>query len=281
MCSHGKNSLSSPEAGRLMATHIKPKQGDGLRWVVKRKRQDLLLIDFGLVNLKEGATLRDGTKDEEAVLYLFGGTCSVAGEEFNFKSVGVRRDVFEGKASAVYIPPNTQYTITALTDLSAAIVKAPATAAGSAQHIAPRDVKVRKVGRDNWAREVHDVGVENLTAQKLIVGETFNPPGNWSSSPPHKHDIENPPDEGRLEELYFYRLRPAQGFGLQRVYTADGYNQVFVVEDGDAVTLPRGYHPVVAAPGYELYYFWVLASFHERKMRVHDDPKHRWLKDAR
>jgi 5-deoxy-glucuronate isomerase len=264
-----------------MASHIKPKQGEGLRWVVKRKLQDLLLIDFGLINLREGTVLRDGTKDEEAILYLFGGTCSVSGEEFNFKSVGVRKDVFDGKASAVYIPPFTQFAITALTDLSAAIVKAPATAAGSAQHISPRDVKVRKVGRDNWAREVHDVGVDNLTAQKLVVGETFNPPGNWSSSPPHKHDIENPPDEGRLEELYFYRLRPAQGFGLQRIYTGDGYNQVFVVEDGDAVTIPRGYHPIVAAPGYELYYFWVLASFHERKMRVQDDPKHRWLKDAR
>jgi len=263
-----------------MATHITPKPGDGLRWVVKRKRQDLLLIDFGLVNLKTGDTLRDGTKDEEAILYIFGGTCSVSGESFTFKSVGVRRDVFDGKASAVYLPPHTQFVITALTELSAAMVKAPATAAGSPQHITPRNVRIREVGRDNWKRTVHDVGVDNLTAQRLLVGETFNPPGNWSSSPPHKHDMENPPAESRLEELYYYRLRPKQGFGLQRVYTADGYNQVFVVEDGDTVTLPRGYHPVVSAPGYELYYFWVLAAFQDRKMNVNDDPKHRWLKDA-
>jgi len=263
-----------------MATHLKPKPGEGLRWVVKRKRQDLLLIDFGLVNLKKGETLRDGTKDEEAVLYIFGGNCSVSGEGFNFKTVGVRRDVFDGKASAVYLPPHTQFVVTAASDLSAALVKAPATAAGSPQHITPKDIRIREVGKDNWQRKVHDVGMDNLAAQRLLFGETFNPPGNWSSAPPHKHDVENPPAEARLEELYFYRLKPQQGFGLQRVYTADGYDQVFVVGDGDVVTLPRGYHPVVAAPGYELYYFWVLASFHDRKMRVQDDPKHLWLKEA-
>jgi len=263
-----------------MATHIKPHPGDGLRWVVKRKRQDLLLIDFGLLNLKKGETMRDGTKDEEAVVYVFGGSCSVSGEGFGFKSTGSRKDVFDGKASAVYLPPHTQFVVTASSELSAAVCKVPATAAGSPQAVNPKDIRVREVGKGNWKRDVHDVGMDNITAQRILFGETFNPAGNWSSAPPHKHDVENPPEEARLEELYYYRIRPKQGFGLQRVYTADGYNQVFVVEDGDVVTLPRGYHPVVAAPGYELYYFWVLASYHDRKLRVKDDPKHRWLKEA-
>ena len=76
-------------------------------------------------------------------------------------------------------------------------------------------------------------------------------------------------------------MNPKQGFGLQRVYTADGYDQVFVVGDGDVVTLPRGFHPVVAAPGYELYYFWVLASFRDRKLVPRDDPRHSWVKKKR
>lgn len=262
-----------------MATHIKTKPGSGLRWVVKRKRQDLLLLDFGLVNLAKGEELRDGTKDEEAVFYLFGGTCSIKGDGFEFKKVGERKDVFSGKASAVYLPPHTRYVIEADTEVRAAMCKAPATAGGPPQVVRPRDVNVRKVGKDNWYREVHDVGVENIEAKSLIFGETFNPPGNWSSAPPHKHDVDAPPEEGKLEELYYYHLKPGQGFGLQRVYTADGYNQVFVVEDGDVVTLPRGYHPVVAAPGYELYYFWVLGCFRERKLLARDDPKHRWIRD--
>jgi 5-deoxy-glucuronate isomerase len=247
---------------------------------VKRKRQDLLLLDFGLVNLKAGEELRDGTKDEEAVFYLFGGTCSVAGEGFSLKKVGEREDVFGGKAAAVYLPPRTRYVITADTDLSAALCKAPAKAGGPPAAVRPKDVRVREVGKGNWFRRVHDVGMDNLEARCLMFGETFNPPGNWSSAPPHKHDVDSPPEEGKLEEIYFFRVRPKQGFGIQRVYTADGYNQLFVVEDGDVVTIPRGYHPVVAAPGYELYYFWVLASFRERKLTARDDPKHRWVKET-
>lgn len=261
-----------------MATHLKAKPGTGLRWIVKRKHQDLNLIDFGLVTLARGEDLRDGTKDEEAVFYLFGGTVSVAGEGFDFPAVGVRADVLGGKASAVYLPPHTRFVITATTDVHAALCRAPATTGGPPRAIGPEDVNVRKVGKDNWFREVHDVGVEQLDAKALIFGETFNPPGNWSSAPPHKHDVEAPPAEAKLEELYYYRLDPPAGFGLQRVYTADGYDQVFVVEDGDVVTLPRGYHPVVAAPGYALYYFWVLAGARERKLLARDDPKHSWIR---
>jgi 5-deoxy-glucuronate isomerase len=264
-----------------MATHIKPKEGSGLRWIVKRKRQDLLLIDFGIANLKAGESLRDGTKQEEAVFHLFGGTCHVRGEGFEFRKVGERADVFDGKASAVYLPPQTRYVIEAETDLHAAMVKAPAAAGGPPQVVRPRDVTVREVGEDNWFRRVHDVGVDNVEAKTLIFGETYNPPGNWSSAPPHKHDVDDPPEEAKLEELYHFRVNPKQGFGLQRVYTADGYDQVFVVEDGDVVTLPRGFHPVVAAPGYELYYFWVLASFRDRKLVPRDDPRHSWVKQKR
>ncbi len=261
-----------------MATHFKTRPGSGLRWIVQRKRHDLLLTDFGLVNLEKGGELRDGTKDEEMVLYIFGGTCSVEGDGFEFKKVGERKDVFDGKASAVFIPPRTRFVAQATSELKAAVCRAPAPAGGEAQLVRPRDVRVREVGRDNWFRRVHDVGVDNLDARVLIFGETFNPPGNWSSAPPHKHDVDSPPDEGKLEELYYFRFKPAQGFGLIRVYTADGYDQVFVVEDGDVVSLPRGYHPVVAAPGYELYYFWVLSAFRERKLIPRDDPKHSWVK---
>lgn len=263
-----------------MATHIKPHAGSGLRWIVKRKHQDLSLIDFGLVNLKPGEELHDGTKDEEAVFHIFGGTCSAKGEGFDFKKVGDRKDVFSGKASAIYLPPHTRYTIRAETQVTAAMCRAPAKSGGPPVVIRPRDVRVHDVGEGNWQRKVHDVGTDNLEAHSLIFGETFNPPGNWSSAPPHKHDVDNLPAEAKLEELYHYRLNPPQGFGLQRIYTADGYNQVFVVEDGDVVTLPRGYHPVVAAPGYELYYFWVLAAFHERKLAPKEDPKHSWVKKA-
>jgi len=85
-----------------------------------------------------------------------------------------------------------------------------------------------------------------------------------------------------LEEIYFFRVKPSQGFGFIWTYTdpkdADGFSTVFVVEDGDTVLLPKGYHPVVAAPGYELHYAWVLAGEERRYGAWADDPRHAWVR---
>ena len=142
----------------------------------------------------------------------------------------------------------------------------------------------KQAGRDNWQRTVYSALAEDVPAQRLLAGETLNPPGNWSSFPPHKHDRSNPPGEALLEEIYFFRIKPAQGFGLMWTYTAagdpDGFSTAFVVEDGDTVLLPKGYHPVVAAPGYELHYTWVLAGEERRYGAWADDPRHAWVKNA-
>jgi 5-deoxy-glucuronate isomerase len=123
----------------------------------------------------------------------------------------------------------------------------------------------------------------DFPAEHLIVGETLNPPGNWSSSPPHKHDRHDPPHESNFEEVYLYRLEPRQGFGLQRVYDPDSSNgtavdHTYAVKHDDVVALPRGYHPVVAAPGYRLYYLWVLAG-DGRDPVWFEDPDHAWIHD--
>jgi len=107
-----------------------------------------------------------------------------------------------------------------------------------------------------------------------MVGETFNPPGNWSSYPPHKHDGKN--GEPILEEIYYYRVDPPQGFGHQMQYSAGGECVTHVVRDGDAVLLPYGYHPVSAPPGYRLYYLWAIAGA-ERRLALYEDPAHTWI----
>jgi 5-deoxy-glucuronate isomerase len=90
-------------------------------------------------------------------------------------------------------------------------------------------------------------------------------------------------NESPYEEVYFFKIKPSQGFGLQRIYTApddeDPFDLVYVVEDGDTVVIPRGYHPVVAAPGYELYYLWILAGEERRYGAWSDDPRHSWIKN--
>ena len=111
-----------------------------------------------------------------------------------------------------------------------------------------------------------------------MVGETINPPGNWSSYPPHKHDRHAPPDEVALEELYYYRFKPETGFGVQLIYD-DRDETARIVRDGDVVAIPSGYHPVVAAPGYSLYYLWVMAG-EGRMLAPYFDPTHAWVQNT-
>jgi 5-deoxy-glucuronate isomerase len=120
---------------------------------------------------------------------------------------------------------------------------------------------------------------DSVPAQRLLIGETYNPPGLWSSYPPHKHDVQQPPQETKLEEVYHFRLNPPQGFGLQRVY-GDGFDECYTAQDRDTVVITKGYHPVVGAPGYQLYYLWILAG-EERTMHPRDDDAHAWAKEAK
>lgn len=242
----------------------------------------LKFLDFSLLSLKKGEEFEKHSKGRETGLVILGGKCSVKIKNKIFKKIGERKDVFSGKATAFYIPSGITYKIKADTDVEIAIFSAPSKKKETEPVlITPSDVKVKKVGRGNFEREVHDIIVENLeiTPEYLLVGETFNPPGNWSSYPPHKHDEEKLPFENSLEEIYHYRVFPAQGFGLQRIYTKNRkFEKVYVVENKTTVVIPFGYHPVVAAPGYSLYYLWGLAG-EKRVMKPNDDPLHKWVKN--
>ena len=88
---------------------------------------------------------------------------------------------------------------------------------------------------------------------ELIVGETLNPPGGWSSYPPHRHEH---------EELYLYRFEPAIGFGVHVSYD-EAADAARVVRDGSIERITDGYHPVVAAPAAAMYYLWALAGDHD------------------
>jgi 5-deoxy-glucuronate isomerase len=226
------------------------------------------------------------TEDCEAVLDIFGGLCTVnisaAAGGATFPEIGARQNVFAGRPTMVYIPKGARVSLFAESEtFEGVLITAPARSAYPPALVYPEEAQVRMVGKDNWQRTVITSIGENVHADRLLVGETFNPPGNWSSAPPHKHD-RNTESEAPLEEVYLYKLNPAQGFGLQRVYTApddpDPFDQTYAVRDGDAVALPRGYHPVVAAPGYQLFYLWALAGDERRYGAWSDDPDHAWIK---
>jgi 5-deoxy-glucuronate isomerase len=250
----------------------------------------LRFLDFARLRLKKGQRYWAKAGERESVLDIFSGTASIAVETANgqsqvFADVGARADVFSGPPVMLYLPPRSSYEITAASEeFDAGIFSAPSTAPAPPTLLAGPEVTAKNAGRDNWQRTVYSALAENVAAERLLAGETVNPSGNWSSYPPHKHDRSNPPNEAVLEEIYFFRTRPAQGFGLMWTYTAaddpEGFSTVFVIEDGDTVLLPKGYHPVVAAPGYELHYTWVLAGEERRYGAWADDPRHAWVKSS-
>lgn len=246
-------------------------------------------LDFSRLQLPPEAHHFGETGDRETVLDFFSGTASVSvrsadGKNHSYSSVGGRQDVFSGPPVMFYIPMGASFEITATSPLDVGIFSAPSETQAEPALLEGPLVSAKTVGRDNWQRKVYSALDLNTPAERLLAGETLNPPGNWSSYPPHKHDRSNPPQEAVLEEIYFFRIKPAQGYGFIWTYTApddpEGFSTVFVVQDGDTVLLPKGYHPVVAAPGYHLHYTWVLAGEERRYGAWADDPRHAWVKNV-
>jgi len=185
--------------------------------------------------------------------------------------------VFAERATALYLPPGEPLVVHAESRLEAVLVSTPAPSGGEVAIVRAQDIEPVRRGRDLYARDVHNIFVTDPHVRRLMVGETFNPPGHWSSYPPHKHDGAD--GEPILEEVYHYRIDPPQGFGHQMLYAAGGETVTHVVRDGDAVLLPYGYHPVSVPPGYSLCYLWAMAGA-ERRMALYEDPAHRWLHAA-
>jgi 5-deoxy-glucuronate isomerase len=249
--------------------------GAGLQLLQRRGDRGARELTSWRLTLDAGQSEQYVSPDEETVVVLQQGrgVFEVGDERWPV----ARADVFSDRATAAYLPPACTLTVRADAPLEAILISTPAPAGGEPALIRPNDVQSVTRGRDLYVRDVHNIFVTDVHARRLLVGETINRPGNWSSFPPHKHDGRD--GEPVLEEVYHYRVDPPQGFGLQMLYAADGEAVTHIVRDGDAVLLPYGYHPVSAPPGYRLYYLWGMAGA-ERRLALHEDPAHRWIHDA-
>lgn len=236
-------------------------------------------VGFGLHKLKAGETAAEATNDREVILVLVEGKAEISAAGHSFGEMGDRMSVFEKTPPhCLYVPGQSDWDAKATTDCVLAVCSAPAMGDYPAQKLGPDGIELTPRGKGQNERFINNIAMEGRdVAGSLLVTEVFTPAGNWSSYPSHRHDEDDYPRMTYLEETYYHRLNPEQGFGIQRVYTDDGtLDESIAFKNGDVVLVPKGHHPCGAPYGYELYYLNVMAG-PMRKWRFENDPDHDWI----
>ncbi len=237
-------------------------------------------VGFDLWKLKAGETARGGEEGREVCLVFISGKGRAMGDGQDFGVLGGRASPFAGKPWSVYVPAGKPWSVTAENDVTLAVCTSPGTGKLPARVIGPDALHQETRGKGSNVRHVTNIIPEWDPAESLLVVEVITPGGNTSSYPPHKHDQDNLPHESLLEEIYYHRLNPPQGFAFQRVYTDDrSLDESMAVEDGDIVMVPKGYHPCATTHGYDLYYLNVMAG-PKRTWKFHNAEEHAWLLKA-
>jgi 5-deoxy-glucuronate isomerase len=237
-------------------------------------------VGFRVLRLNAGESESLDTGTRELCIVVLAGRVDVQAGAESFAQLGTRSGVFDDRApDAVYVPPAQRVTIAARADAEVALCSAPGDDVPRAvKRLDPAAMRRSTRGQGSNTRFICDVlPHDDPTAAHLLVVEVRTPAGHSSSYPPHKHDRESPGQETQLEETYYHRLNPPQGFAFQRVYTDDrSLDESMAVEDHDVVLVPRGYHPVVVPHGYDSYYLNVMAG-PQRLWVFRNDPAHEWM----
>jgi 5-deoxy-glucuronate isomerase len=255
--------------------HVRPGPGPGTLIEIAPAGAGWRYLSFRVLALAPGETVEATTGgDEIAIVPLVGdGRFGFGGRT----QAVARRDVFSAKPHVLYLPPGTDYSIGAVGAFEVAIGGAPATGRYPARLYRPDELPSFVRGGANVSRGVTATLDPTFDSERLIAYEILTPSGNWSSFPPHRHD-------GRLgttyhEETYYYRLSPADGFALQRLYTRDTDLDVSIAAgDGDLVLVHEGYHTVASAPGTNTYYLNFLAGDTKPVTQL-NDPAYAWIVD--
>ncbi|MBN2499687.1 MAG: 5-deoxy-glucuronate isomerase [Anaerolineales bacterium] len=238
------------------------------------------LLDFNLLKLGAGEEYAANSGDREILAVILGGKASFQVGGAVFEKVGGRGNVFGGKPHSVYISAAVDFSIKADSAVEIALPSAPSDAKIEPYVIAPPQVANGVWGAANFKRYFHQIltlaAQPELPARRLIVGETFTPSGNWSTYPPHKHQIDDLPREAFHEEMYYFKVSPTDGFGICHYYNEAGEEENFTVRDNSIHMMNKGYHSVVSAPGYTTYYLWFLAG-EQRVQATVEDPNVGWV----
>ena len=241
------------------------------------------LIYFNQVFLKKGESHSYQLVAYETAVVLAGGTCNVKVNEELFENIGIRKNVWDGNPAAVYAQVGATVEITCVSENADVMIAGGLyEEALTPFEVTPEESDKIQYGSDDTKthRKIkHILGQKNSDKRgRLLVSELFTVgAGGWSGFPAHKHDTERGSMETRYEEVYQFRFNPDQGFGAQFLYEhEDDIGPVYHVKNRSVIAIDKGYHPCVAAPGYEMYYFTIIVGEHSKSLIQHFDPHHEY-----
>jgi 5-deoxy-glucuronate isomerase len=267
---------------------LRPSAGAGVS--VTPERAGWRYLSFSVHEVATGGlSLRAEPGHETCVVVLAGHEATLRDDDGGRWSLPGREGVFADRPSALWLPDGRplEVSIGRAPEVGPAVVvvaRAPRTGRDGVSTepipILPGDVVVETRGAGNATRQIHHIVAPAFPADRLELVEVFTPSGNWSSWPPHKHDVDAMPGEAVLEEIYHYRFRRPEAWAVQRLYRADRSRDAFFeVRDGDVVLVTDGYHPFAAAHGDDAYYLNALAG-DRRTMACSFDPDLDWVRDT-
>lgn len=239
------------------------------------------LCYFNQVHLTQGQTFVHQVAGYESVLVPAAGSCNVQVADQRYEAIGKRAHLWDGDAEGVYVPSGVKAEVTCTSaSLDLMIGGGRCEQVLTPFAIRQPDIDKLQYGSDDTKthRKIRHILGQNNSASRghLLVSELFTVgAGGWSGFPPHKHDTERPGEETEFQEVYQFRFNPDHGFGAQFVYKhEDDEGPVYHVRSGSVIAIDKGYHPSVAAPGYEMYYFTVIVGAHSKSLKQHFDPHH-------
>lgn len=243
-------------------------------------------LNMSAYRMNKGDKHSDNTGDYENVIVILGGRCTIRTEDGDFENIGRRPDVFSGMPYALYMSRNKAFEVEALTDgFEIAECWVLTDEDHPTQLVTPQQSSIEIRGGANATRQINSIMPPGFDCHRIVCVEVYTPSGNWSSYPPHKHDVHRVDQNGNvleadLEEIYFYKIDNPNGYAYQRVYNDDySIDGLMMAQNHDAVIVPEGYHPVVSAHGFTTYYLNFLAGS-AQSLANSDDPAYAWVKDT-
>jgi 5-deoxy-glucuronate isomerase len=237
------------------------------------------LAYFNIVRLRRGEHIDSHVPGYETCLVPAHGTIDVkvtadGVADCAFDAVGGRPSIWEGDPAAVYVPVGSSaHAVCRSESAEIFIGGARFDEAFEPFVVRPSNIDPVQYGSDDT--KTHRK-IKHILGQKppgrvgrLLISELFTVgAGGWSGYPPHKHDTDRSPEESRHNEIYNFRFRPENGFGLQLLQQDAGeIGEAYHVQNSSTLKIGAGYHPCVAAPGHEMYYFTIIAGASQRSLR--------------